>query len=81
MYITFTALMVLENEILVSYSSLVLVHQCCLEPLLDLWLTNSENFFLLKFKSVLLEENYVRLLISLCALDSGVERGHVLHTA
>lgn len=40
MCITFTALMVLEKEILVSYSLLVLVRQCCLELLLDLWLTN-----------------------------------------
>lgn len=59
MCITFTALMVLGKEILVSFSLLVLVHQCCLEPLLDLWLTNSENAFSLLFKSVLLVENYV----------------------
>lgn len=83
MCITFTVLMVLEREILVSYSLLVLVRQCCLELLLDLWLTSSEDFFLFKFKSVLSEENYVRQIIyvCVCVLDSGVERGHVLHTA
>ena len=77
MCIIFTALMVLVNEILVSFSLLVSAPLCCLEPLLALLLTNSENPLSFFFSSSMCCQR--RTYICVCFGFSGRKRACVTY--